>query len=81
MNNFSDISYCSECLMPSSRPRITFEGKVCNACIFRKIKKIDWSKRSDELKKFVTNTEAIMSVGTVLRLGVAVKTAAVLRIN
>ena len=52
MNNFSDISYCSECLMPSSRPRITFEGKVCNACIFRKNqKKIDWSKRSDELKK------------------------------
>jgi N-acetyl sugar amidotransferase len=52
MNNYNKITYCSECLMPSSRPRITFKDNVCNSCSFRKKqKKIDWSQRSDELKK------------------------------
>tara|TARA_B100001093_G_scaffold520481_2_gene616529 strand:+ start:1781 stop:2902 length:1122 start_codon:yes stop_codon:yes gene_type:complete len=50
MKNYNKISYCSDCLMPSSRPRITFNNKVCNACIYRKSqKKIDWLKRSKEL--------------------------------
>ena len=52
MKNYSEIFYCGKCLMPSSRPRITFKDKVCNACVFRENqKKINWEERSDELKK------------------------------
>jgi N-acetyl sugar amidotransferase len=46
------IFWCTNCLNMSTRPRITFdsEGK-CNACSwsFEK-KKLDWGKRSEELK-------------------------------
>ena len=28
MNNYNKITYCSECLMPSSRPRITFKDQM-----------------------------------------------------
>ena len=45
MKNYSEIFYCAKCLMPSSRPRITFKDKVCNACILRENqKKINWEK-------------------------------------
>lgn len=49
------IEYCSKCLMPNTRPRITFnEKKVCNACIWSVEKKtiIDWDKRWNELVSF-----------------------------
>lgn len=51
MNNINKITYCHKCLMPSSRPRITFNNKICNACEFReKQKKINWDSRSKELQ-------------------------------
>ena len=31
----SNIQYCKSCLMPSSRPRIVFNNKVCNACKYK----------------------------------------------
>ena len=50
-NNINEIKYCDKCLMPSSRPRITFNNNICNACEFReKQKKIDWRERSKELE-------------------------------
>lgn len=40
------ITRCSKCLMPSSRPRITFENGVCNACQFHERRhEVDWNAR------------------------------------
>lgn len=47
------LKYCSNCLMPETRPRITFDeqGK-CNACLWAlEKKKIDWAPRWNELEK------------------------------
>ena len=44
---------CIKCLMPSTRPRITFNKKgVCSACTnFEERKKINWKLREKQLKK------------------------------
>ena len=45
------ITYCKQCLMPNSRPRIDFdENGVCNACRHAEAKKeeIDWEGRRKE---------------------------------
>ena len=43
------IQHCTRCLMPSSRPRITFKDGVCNACQFHeKNKSVDWEARALE---------------------------------
>ena len=34
------LKYCTKCLMPNTRPRITFDEKgVCNACSYNELKK------------------------------------------
>ena len=33
------VIFCDTCLVPSTRPRITFTGKTCNACQNNKNKK------------------------------------------
>ncbi len=45
------IQYCKNCVMPSTRPRLTFNNKgVCSACEWSEEKKtLDWKKRRDEL--------------------------------
>lgn len=45
------ITYCTKCLMPSSRPRIMFNDEgVCNACTHAENKElgIDWKARTSE---------------------------------
>ena len=44
------IKVCKSCLMPSSRPRVTFDNSgVCNACNYKKKKeKINWKDREKE---------------------------------
>lgn len=44
--------YCKKCVMPNTRPGITFdENGVCSACLNNERKKyIDWDKRYAELK-------------------------------
>jgi len=46
--------YCKKCVMPSTRPRITFDEKgVCNACRHWENKKdIDWNARKKILQEF-----------------------------
>lgn len=46
------MQYCTKCLMPSTRPRMTFdENGVCNACRWAEEKKnLDWSERQAELQ-------------------------------
>ena len=49
MNDKKILKYCIKCLMPHTRPRITFNDEgVCNACEHnekKKYNKIDWKKR------------------------------------
>ena len=45
------MKYCSKCLMPDTRPGITFAGGVCLPCInYAKQKETDWDARSKELE-------------------------------
>lgn len=48
------MKYCKKCVMPDTRPRLTFnEYGVCAACEWAEDKKtnIDWESRKEELKK------------------------------
>ncbi len=46
------LKYCTECLMPNTRPGITFENGVCVACTnFKKQSSVDWASRKKELEK------------------------------
>ena len=55
MNEKKILKYCTKCLMPNTRPRITFDEKgVCNACSYNELKKknkIDWKDRWSQLEK------------------------------
>ncbi len=45
------MKYCIKCLMTDTRPGITFEDRVCAACInYEKQKTIDWDQRRKELE-------------------------------
>ena len=49
------MQYCTKCLTPETRPRVTFdENGVCNACQWAEIKrtKIDWDERRAKLVEF-----------------------------
>jgi len=54
------IKYCSSCLMPDTKPYISFnEAGVCNACINTNKKKnikfgIDWTTRKKEFDKIIS---------------------------
>lgn len=48
------MKFCTKCVMPDTRPRLTYnEEGVCNACEWKEIKdtKIDWNARQKELKE------------------------------
>ena len=48
------IFRCKNCVTLSTRPRITFTGKTCNACQNNKNKKeIDWDKRKKEFIRII----------------------------
>ena len=51
----TQISWCTNCLNTSTRPRISFDNNgICNACLWAKNKKkILWNKRTDQLKKLL----------------------------
>ena len=54
-NYIQQLQWCSNCVMMSTRPRITFndEGK-CNACLWAEKKKsIDWKYRINQLEKLL----------------------------
>ena len=46
------LFYCKKCVMPNTRPGITFdENGVCSACLNNERKQnVDWNKRYEELK-------------------------------
>ena len=46
------INYCKKCVMPSTKPDLSFEDGICNACLnFENRKKIDFKSREIELRK------------------------------
>ena len=49
------MKWCARCLMPSTRPRVSFDGEgVCNACRFHESKaQIDWQARDSEFRTVV----------------------------
>lgn len=49
----SDIRFCAKCVMPNTRPGITFDEEgVCEACNnYAKKDLIDWNNRFEELRK------------------------------
>ena len=54
MKKKSEVIYCDECLMPSSRPRIVFNDKICNGCNNKRQKEnIDWQKRKEEFYELI----------------------------
>lgn len=48
------MKYCTNCVTPATRPRLTFDSNgVCNACLWHQKKQaeINWRARKDELSK------------------------------
>ena len=55
------IIICKSCLMPSSRPRITFnKNQICNACNYQlKKNSINWEERKKEFEKVCNKFRSI----------------------
>lgn len=51
---------CSNCLMPDTRPRVTFTGNLCNACHFNMndATVIDWEERRREFLDLIASKKA-----------------------
>jgi len=48
------LRYCTRCLMPETRPRLTFDERgVCSACVWADEKKsaVDWESRQRDLRE------------------------------
>ena len=55
------MRYCTRCVMPATRPRITFDGDgVCNACRWSEEKNVavDWRARGAELRDLAARHRA-----------------------
>lgn len=52
MKGYLEMKICKKCVMPDTRPRLTFNSDgVCAACEWHEIKKeIDWSARIEEFR-------------------------------
>lgn len=52
------VKLCRRCVMPSSRPRITFDEEgVCNACQFNEDQDtVDWERRTKDLERLIDRT-------------------------
>jgi N-acetyl sugar amidotransferase len=53
------IKFCKNCLMPSSRPRISFKNNnLCNACEYLLLqKKINWKDRKQEFLEIIKKSK------------------------
>ena len=59
-----DLKICTKCIQPNSRPGIFFdEESVCGACLWEEEKnKIDWTKRTNELKNIVEQIKKMNAI-------------------
>ena len=55
------VEFCKTCIMPNSRPRITFDQDgICNACNHSKDKEqINWELRKTEFLEILSNLKKI----------------------
>ena len=55
------VEFCKICIMPNSRPRITFDKDgICNACNHSKDKEqINWELRKAEFLEILSNLKKI----------------------
>ena len=55
------IKICKKCLMPNTRPRVTFNiDQVCNGCVNAASKpEIDWDNRKTEFEKILNENKSI----------------------
>ena len=53
------MKYCTNCLMPETRPRITFnENGICNACEWAGQKEeVDWESREKNLIELIETSK------------------------
>ncbi len=56
-----NLFWCKNCVMPSTRPRLTFDKRVfCSACQWAEEKKtLDWSKREKLLKNLLNKHKSL----------------------
>jgi N-acetyl sugar amidotransferase len=54
------VKYCSQCVLPSTRPHIVFDANgVCNGCTAHAIKpQIDWTRRERAFREVVAHAKA-----------------------
>jgi len=58
------MEYCKKCLMPNTRPGITFQGDVCSPCInYEQQKNVDWNQRMAEFEKLCSKYRGINGDG------------------
>ena len=58
------MKYCKKCVMPDTRPGITFSGGVCSACInHAKKKETDYASRMKELEKICDKYRGMNGTG------------------
>ena len=47
------IKYCTKCMLPETKPELTFQDGVCNACInYENRKNINWEEKKKHLLIF-----------------------------
>ena len=50
------IKYCTNCMMPETKPDLSFKDGVCNACInFNNRENINWEERKKQLASILKN--------------------------
>lgn len=58
------IKYCSECLLPSTKPHLFFQDGICNACINYKNRiEVNYADRQKEFKKIVNQLKDMNTSG------------------
>ena len=52
------MKFCTKCIMPNTRPRVSFNEKgICSACEWKEIKdnEINWESRQTELNDLLNS--------------------------
>ena len=61
----NEVYWCNNCVMPSTRPRLTFdEDRICSACQWSKFKKtnIVWENRWSQLLELLEKNKNALNV-------------------
>ena len=60
-----NLLWCKSCVLPNTRPNLSFnKAGICNACEFKK-KKIQWKKKYFQFKKIISHAKKNQLIMTV----------------